>query len=143
MYATPQQMIDRFGFPEMVRLSRPEDRSAEEVDEVKIATALADATSTIDGYLRGRYAVPLAAPPVDVVRAACHLARYDLADTGRSEPTDHMVEVRKEIMSWLKQIGNETVRIDAPRSGGETSNTGGMRVSDREPAFTNQSVKGL
>jgi len=145
MYATPQDMIDRFGLTEMLRLSRPEDRTAETVDEAVVNSALEDATATINGYLRGYYELPLEVPPKEIIRAACHLARYDLADTGRSEPSDHMVSSRKEIMSWLMKISDNKVRIDAPRKNSATSQSGasGARISDRPSVFTDESLKGF
>jgi len=137
-------MIDRFGLTEMLRLSRPEDRDAETVDEAVVIKAIEDATAVVDGYLRGRYRLPLQDAPKDIVRAVCHLARHDLADTGRSEPSDHMVSARKEIMSWLGKLSSDAVRIDAPAAGSTTSEakTGGARFSDRKPAFTDESLGG-
>jgi len=144
MYATPQDMIDRFGIPEMLRLSRPEERDAEEVDEAVINNALEDAVATIDGYLRGRYQLPIQTPPKDLIRATCHLARYDLADTGRSEPSDHMVTARKEIMAWLSKLSKDEVRIDAPAAGSTNSQvkTGGAKFSDRKATLTDKSLRG-
>ena len=52
MYATVQDMIDRFGETHLIRLSRPEDRTAETVDEEKVNTALRDVSAVIDGYTR-------------------------------------------------------------------------------------------
>ncbi|MEO0374251.1 MAG: DUF1320 domain-containing protein [Cyanobacteria bacterium P01_A01_bin.17] len=144
MYATAQDMIDRFGLTEMLRLSRPEERDAEAIDEPVIDKAISDATAIIDGYLRGRYHLPLANPPQEIIRATCHLARYDLADTGRSEPSDQMTGARKETIAWLKQIANTEVRIDAPapNSSGNEPKDGGARISDRKPAMTNDSLRG-
>lgn len=143
MYATPQDMIDRFGLTEMLRLSRPEDRGAETVDETKINSAIEDASATIEGYLRGRYQLPIQTPPKEIIRATCHLARHDLADTGQSNPSDHMITSRKEIMSWLKQISAGAVYIDAPAEKANSSKNpvSGARFSDRDPAFTNEKLK--
>jgi len=90
MYATVAQMIERFGETEMIRLSEQEDRTAIVVNSAKITTALDDATALADTYLRARYTLPVATPPLDLVRAICILARFDLAQGERTEPTEQM-----------------------------------------------------
>lgn len=140
-YATVQGMIDRFGEPEMIRLSRPEDRAAESVLPAKIELALADASVLIDDYLRGRYAVPIAAPQDSIVRAACVLARYDLAKGERTEPTEQMRLDRKEVIAWLEGIAAGRVNIEAPSAGQAGAGSSGARVSDRRAAFDDLSLR--
>lgn len=139
-YATVQDMTDRFGETEMIRLSQPEDRTAETVIAAKVELAIADNSALIDDYLRGRYAVPVAAPPESVVRAACVLARYDLAKGERTEPTEQMRLDRKEVLTWLQGIAAGDVNIDAPAAGGPSS-ASGARVSDRRSSFDDCSLK--
>lgn len=141
-YASVQDLIDRFGSTEIIRLSRPEDRTAETVDGAKVQTALVDASSTLDGYLRDRYVLPIADPPKDIVRAVCVLARHDLASSGRSDPTDQMVEARKEVIAWLKAISDGIVRLDAPKAGAQDGNPNGSgaRISDREKTFSGDNL---
>lgn len=143
MYATVANMIERFGLTEMVRLSRPEDRTATTVDEVKIEIALADAGALINDYLRGRHEVPLASPPESVVRAACVLARYDAAQGERVEPTEQMRLARKEIIGWLEGIAAGRITIDAPGIGGGSSPaSSGARVQDRCRPFSDDALRG-
>ncbi len=52
MYATVADMTARFGETQMIRLSRPEDRTADTIDAVKVETAITDACAVIDGYIR-------------------------------------------------------------------------------------------
>jgi len=135
-YATVQSMVDRFGETEVLRLSQPEDRTSETIVDAKVELAIADASSLIDDYLRGRYAVPLQAAPDSIVRAACVLARYDLAKGERTEPAEQMRLDRKEVISWLEGIAAGRVNIDAPPAQGAGSIGDGARMTDREPAFT-------
>ena len=139
-YATVQDMVDRFGATEMLRLSQPEDRTAETIVTAKVELAVADASALIDDYLRERYAVPLASPPASIVRAACALARYDLAKGERTFPTEQMEADRKDVVAWLASIAKGLVSIDAP---GKTAGGGaGPRFEDREPAFSDRSLRG-
>lgn len=144
MYATVSDMIARFGETQIIRLSRPEDRTAETVDEEKVNTALADATSLIDGYIRGRYLVPVAVPPADIVRAACILARYDLAQGEHTDPSEEMSKGRKDIISWLENIAKELVNLDIPAAAPAGPAVGsGPRMSDRTRVMSYDSLRGF
>lgn len=141
MYATVAHMIERFGELEMIRLTRPDDRTAETVDEAPIEVALSDGAALIDDYLRKRYRVPVASPPASLVRANCVLARYDLHQGEAIEPTEQVRLARKEVIGWLEGLAAGTVTIDAPASGDLSGGASGARASDRWPAFTNDSLK--
>lgn len=144
MYATVADMIARFGETQMMRLSMPEDRTATTVDEVKVNTALADASVLIDGYIRGRYLVPIVNPPADIVRATCILARYDLAQGEHVAPSEEMGKTRKDVISWLENIARELVNLDAPRAAAEGPAVGsGPRMTDRPRIFTDDSLRGM
>ncbi len=138
MYATVADMIKRFGETQIIRLSRPEDRTAETVDEVKVNEALVDATSLIDGYIRGRYFAPIAQPPAEIIRAACILARYDLADGEHTSPTTEMTKSRDDVVAWLKGVANETIHLDLPLAEptGRDNVGSGPRISDRTRLVT-------
>lgn len=144
MYATVTAMIDRFGETQMIRLSRPEDRAAETVDVVKIETALSDASALIDGYIRGRYLAPIATPPAEIIRAACILARYDLAQGEHTDPSEEMSKGRKDVIAWLENIAKELVNLDVPVAEPAGPAVGsGPRMSDRPRIFDDYSLRGM
>jgi len=144
MYATVTDMIARFGETQIIRLSRPEDRTAVTVDEAKVNTALADATALIDGYIRGRYSVPIAAPPEDIARAACILARYDLAQGEHTDPSEEMAKGRKDVITWLENIARELINLDVPVAASAGAAVGsGPRMSDRPRIMTSDSLRGF
>ncbi|MCY1668325.1 gp436 family protein [Rhizobium sp. SL86] len=144
MYATVTDMIARFGETHMIRLSQPEDRTAETVDAVKIETALSDASSVIDGYIRGRYLVPIAAPPAEIVRASCVLARYELAQGEHMEPSEEMGKARKETITWLENIAKELINLDVPVALPAGPAVGsGPRMSDRSRIMSLDSLRGF
>ncbi|MBB3947219.1 phage gp36-like protein [Rhizobium skierniewicense] len=145
MYATVTDMIARFGEVQIVRLSNPEDRETSVPDEAKVNTALEDATALINSYIRGRYLVPIAAPPKDIVRAACVIARHDLADTERSSPSDEMTKGKAEVIKWLENIAKEIVHLDIPLAtvtGGDSVGSG-PRISDRQRIVTSDTLRGF
>lgn len=139
-YATVQDMVARFGEPEVLRLSEPEDRAAEEINVAKVEVALADAAGLIDDYLRGRYVIPITSPQDSIVRAACVLARYDLAKGERTEPTEQMRLDRKEVIGWLESIAEGLIALDAPRAGNAGKGSA-PRISDRRPAFSDHQLR--
>lgn len=144
MYATVADMIARFGETQLIRLSRPEDRTAESVDAEKVDTALADATGLINGYVRGRYMVPIAAPPEEIIRAACILARYDLAQGEHTDPSEEMSKGRKDVITWLEDIAKELVHLDLPAAAAAGPAVGsGPRMSDRPRIFTDETLRGM
>lgn len=75
-YATLSDLIARFGEAELIQLT---DRQGDGiVDQAVIDQALADAGAVIDGYLAGRYSLPLVSVPPILVGYACDLARARL-----------------------------------------------------------------
>lgn len=142
-YATVADMVSRFGELEMLRLSVADGSlpaADEPMPEARVAQALQDASLQIDSYLRVRYAVPVSPAPESLVRAACVLARYDLAHGGDREPSEQMRLARKEVREWLEKLGAGAASLEGlvPVSAGS-----GARVSDRAPAFTTRADGGL
>ena len=90
VYATVQDMIARFGEPEMIQLTDADDLAA--VKPSRIELKLGDAHALADGYLGRVYALPLTGcakpvgvavelvPPPQLTRAVCDIARYYLYD---------------------------------------------------------------
>ncbi len=113
-YATPADMELRFGRDELIRLSAVTDELPPAPVQARVLAALDDASAVIDSLLRDRYAVPIAAPaPREIVRACCHLARFDLADTGRSTPSDAMKAQREAALKWLSEVAEGSPKLDA------------------------------
>lgn len=77
-YATRQDLIDRFGVEEMTQLTDRDGSGT--LDPALLDRALATADGLIDGYLAGRYALPLDPVPAPLAVIAADLARYELYD---------------------------------------------------------------
>jgi phage gp36-like protein len=111
-YATSDDMVARFGTTEMIRLSTPFGQDMVAVVEDPIDTALDDASSVIDSYLRRRYAVPLVAAPPEIRRACQLLARYDLYQGEQKSPTEQVTRDRDETLVWLRAVSRGEVVLD-------------------------------
>lgn len=128
-YVTQQQLVDRFGEEELIQLT---DRAnAGSIDAAVLNQAINDAGAEIDGYLAGRYQLPLATVPPIIALYCGDIARYLLYDDHSTE------EVRKrydDAIAFLKLVAKGTVRLGADEpaaTGGAQMETGG-RVFGRD-----------
>lgn len=137
MYASVEDMVKRFGESEMLRVSVADGMIPEEIVPARIEGALADASRLIDSYLRVRYRVPVSPVPDELIRAACVLARYDLATGGDRHPAEEMRLARKEVLAWLVSVSKGEASLEgvAPVSSGAAA-----RTSDRERVLTHDNL---
>lgn len=125
IYATKQNMIDRFGEKELIELTdRVEPLTNAIVDGV-LDQALASASAQIDSFVARRYDLPLANLP-PVLNEACMVIAYYKLHRGR-----HRDEDRKEyedVLAFLSQISNGTALLDV--GGTEPPSAPAQVVSD-------------
>lgn len=76
-YATAQDVINRYPNRDLVQLTN-EDPTATTVNETPITQALDDASAEIDGYIEGRFTLPLLDPPAVLNRLTTDIAMYRL-----------------------------------------------------------------
>jgi phage gp36-like protein len=84
-------MIARYPNRDLVQLTN-EDPTQTAINAGVIGQALADASAEIDGYLDGRFALPLNDVPTVLNRLACDVAMYRLQSL---RPLHDMVDARK------------------------------------------------
>jgi len=142
-YATQQDLIDRFGETEIVQLSDRADQPAGAIDAAIVAKALADADELIDGYLAGRYAVPVAAPvPAILIAIASDIARYRLHV---HEPPELVRKNYEDALRRLKDIADGTLVLQV--AGAEVAETrppgAGVEFSGPDPMFSRGRLSGF
>lgn len=134
MYATKQDMIDRYGETPLVELTdRVEPYTNAVVDSV-MTMALGEATAIINAYISGRYQLPSDSVPLVLVGHTCVIAYYKL-HRGR-----YPDEVRKEYddtLSFLKAVSRGEAKIDiagieAPSSVADARVEGPSRIFNRD-----------
>ena len=80
------------------------------VDAGSVTETLQMASDTADGYIRGQFRLPLQAPiPLDLVRAVCKIAAYDLVSGTigyNPEGDPSILEGRDQAMKWLRDVSN-------------------------------------
>lgn len=104
MYASVNDMVTRFGEAELLRLAMT---PAGELDSAAITIALQDAGSLIDGYLAGRYPLPLAHVPSALVPICADIARHRLY--GEQAP-EQIAKRNEAALAFLKSVGKGSWR---------------------------------
>lgn len=111
MYATLQDMQSRFGV-DLLRVAVIPGTAT--LDEAVITQALADASSLIDGYLAGRYPLPLAHVPTALVPICCDIARHRLYGEQAPEQIGKRYEAA---IAFLKSVGRGELALGMSADG--------------------------
>jgi phage gp36-like protein len=108
MYASSDDMIESFGEREARTLS---DRElAGSVDADVLGKGLAKATDEINGYIAGRYKLPLPQTPPILKGICCDIARYRLTGTERT-CSDEIRDRYRDAIRYLEKVANGTVTL--------------------------------
>ncbi len=100
-YAVLSDLVARFGETELIQLT---DRVGDGiVDAAVVDQALADAGAVIDGYLAGRYLLPLASVPPILVSYACDLARSRMYHDAVPEVVAKRADEAVKFLAMLSQ----------------------------------------
>lgn len=129
-YALTADLVARYGEEELIQLT---DRLGDGVmDAAVIDQALADAGAVIDGYLAGRYTLPLSPVPHILVGYACDLARERLYKDAAPEV---VVKRADDARRFLALAGQGRISLGPqpePTSDGVIQFTVGQKVFARE-----------
>lgn len=136
MYATRQDMIDRFTERDVRLVTDRAEPPTGAINDAVLNQALEDAGAEIDGYLTARYALPFADPPKILKRWACDIAWFHLV---RDSASETVIARYKSIVRALEQVNDGTLAL-GPDSDGETDSEGGARTSGPARVFTQDSL---
>lgn len=135
-YAVKQDMIDRFSDTELMQLT---DRTGaiDAIDDNVLGKALADADAEIDGYLMGRYALPLASTPKILVGMACDIARYKLYE---DRATEHVRTRYEDAIKYLKELALGRISLGVDAANQVAPQAGGPKAEGEARTFTKGSL---
>lgn len=139
-YCTQDQLTDRYGERALIALTDRAETATGAIDADVVARALADTDAQIDGYLAGRYALPLATTPVLVADIAQVIAFWKL------HVYDPDPKVRKDYddaLKMLRDIADGRVRLAVAGVEPEVSGSDGVQITDRERPLTAENLKGF
>lgn len=107
-YAIAQDLQDRYPEQDLIQLTDPDGVV---LDVGRLDRALADASDEIDGYLQGRYQLPLAEVPKHLKLLACDIALYRLLVL---RPLGDIEDARKryeDALRYLRQVSRGEVQL--------------------------------
>jgi phage gp36-like protein len=130
IYATIADMTGRFGEAEMIRLTAAPTADPYVIDEAKAQRALSDASATMDGYLRPRYALPLTSVPTLLIGMCCDLARFELMHGEDRVPTEQAKDARASAIAFLRDVGKGVVDLGLDAAGQPAPETPQVLLAD-------------
>jgi len=139
-YTSLSQLTDRFGEQMLLGLT---DRAAPPsgvIDAAVVNRALADTDAVIDGYLAGRYVLPLAEVPPLVADLSQAIAIYKLHVY---EPDKKIGEDYRDAMAMLDRIGKGVVRLPVEGVEPAGSQAAGVEAIDRARPLTPETMTGF
>ena len=110
-YATSADLLTRFGEGELLRLAMT---PSGELDQATLQLALDDASALIDGYLAGRYPLPLAHVPSALVPICADIARHRLY--GEQAP-EQIAKRNEAALAFLKLVGKGELALGLAADG--------------------------
>lgn len=140
-YASLADLTARFGEATLVRLTDRSDVATGLIDQTVVDEALEDTDAVIDGFISGRYAMPVATVPPLINDLAKAIAFYKLHVF---TPDQKVRDDYKDAMRQLEQIAAGTIQLPlATGEPAESTDAGEVRVNDRERPFTEDNLKGF
>ena len=133
MYLTREELLAYM--PQRAAIELTCDEAAampENPDMAVIDEALASASELIDGYLRGRYALPLAQTPTVLRDLARVIARYRLYERRpEADLPEAVAETYKAAIRTLEQIRNGRITLGVRESAAAQPEPGEHRLHAR------------
>lgn len=137
MYATSQNLIDRFGQAELVQLTDRAIPATGVIDDTVLNRALADADAEINGYLIGQYQLPLATVPANLELLACDIARYKLYD---DRATEHVAKRYDDAVKYLARVGKGELSLALDATNQPAPAAGGPKVDGPARTFSRDTL---
>jgi phage gp36-like protein len=139
-YASQSDLVERFGESMLIDLTDRADPPVGTIDASVVAKALEDADAMIDGYLLGRYALPLPTTPNLLNDLAKAIAVYKLH---RDAVSEKIAADYKNAEKMLALIADGTIRLNVAGVEPASSGASGVRTTDRERPLTAENMKGF
>lgn len=138
-YATQQNLIDRFGEEELIQLT---DRTnTGDIDAAVVNKALNDADAQINGYLVGRYTLPLATPVPEILeRLACDIARYSLYEF---KPIEIVAIRYRDALDSLREVSKGRADLGISSTDNQPASKSLAQISSTTPVFRRSESDGF
>lgn len=138
-YTTLAELTDRYGEDLLVSLTDRGEVATGLIDQDVVDRAVADADAEIDGYLKGKYRLPLDTTPPLVSALSRLIAIWNLHTFDAPEKIERDY---KEAVNKLKDIARGLIVLDVAGVEPQTSGSSSVQVTDRERPLTAENMKG-
>ncbi len=142
-YATPQDLINRYPNRDLVQLSN-EDPTITTINTTVLQQALDDASAEIDGYLGGRFTLPLTDVPEVLDRLTCDVAIYRLQSL---RPIHDLADARRrydDALAMLTKVATGEMTLGIGADGHETAIApGAEEVEGLRRIFSRKRMRGF
>ena len=139
-YVTQAILVDRNTERRIIELTDRDEPSTGAIGVDVLNRAIADTDAVIDGYLAGRYALPLAETPALLVDLGAAITLYKLHIY---EAPTKVEQDYKDALAMLSRIAKGEVRLPVAGIEPESSGASGVVTVDRERPFTEANLKGF
>lgn len=140
MYATVQQMTDRFGANLLVALTDRAAVATGNIDTALVTKALTDAGEVIDGYLAAKYVLPLATVPGVIADLCQTIAIWKLHIT---QPDEKIARDYQDALKSLRDIADGRMRVPVAGLDPQLTSGSGAQIVDRDRPFTADNMTGF
>ncbi len=139
-YTTVEDLSDRYGERLLISLTDRDEVATGAIVQDTVDQAIADADALIDGYLKGRYQLPLADVPAQVAAMSRAISIWNLHvyDAPKQIEAGH-----KEALGQLRDIAKGLISLDVAGIEPKTNSGQGVMTTDRERPLTEDSLKGF
>ena len=141
VYATVEDMIKRYSKQDLMLLTEREDSVPGEINLPVLEQALDDATAEINGFISGRYPLPLDPVPAALERNCCDIARYFLYGDKAPEQIEKRYHA---VIKFLMAVSNGSISLSLPAE--EIVNNGDeltVTVENQGSVFSRNNSKGF
>lgn len=138
-YATQQDMIDRYGALALQRLTDRATPPAGAIDATLLGARLDDASAVIDGYLAGRYSLPMAVIPAVLKLHCCAIAMYLLL--GNAEKDSAAANDYAGAIGYLTRVAEGRINLLPPSLATEPNGAGSVMFSPGSKDFAREAAE--
>ncbi len=142
-YVTKQDMVERFGELDIVRLTDRESRPPKVIVDAVLDRAITDAVGVAEGYVRKAYALPLASIPAALSRAVADIAFYYLHGRASGDKDSPVAVGYRDALAWLRDVSAGKVTLDTGAVPAAPAGAGAVRLTPSSREMTRDSLRGL
>lgn len=137
-YCLVADLVARFGENEILTLT---DRDGTgQISETIVEHAIDDASALIDGYLHGRYNLPLQPVPTVLTPICSDIARYQLYDNNAPEVVTKRYETA---IAFLKAVGRGELTLGVATDNSAPKSTDLPDIQSGGNVFNRKTSKGF